>query len=113
MYFPQKVSACGDDYEYKIGNTLQYFTPGTWQTIEYRLIMNTPGVRNGTMQAWVDGVMVLDIRNFLFRDTGATFAIDMLYFSKFFGGGDQSWAPLTAQTADFDELIVSEKPITH
>jgi len=113
LYFPQKVSTCGDDYEYRNGTNPQLFTPGSWQTIEHHLIMNTPGLHNGVLQAWVDGVQVLDIHNFLFREAGASFGIDELYFSTFFGGGDASWAPQAAQIADFDELIVADKPISH
>jgi hypothetical protein len=113
LYAPRKKAVCGDDYHYSKGAEKQLFTPGLWQTVEHRLVMNTPGLNDGVMQAWVDGVLVLDIRDFLFREADASFSIDMLYFSTFFGGGDQSWAPKTAQVADFDELIVADRPISH
>jgi hypothetical protein len=65
------------------------------------------------LQAWFDGQPALDEQAFLFRLAGATYGIDTLYFSTFFGGGDQSWAPASAQIADFDDFIVSTGPITH
>lgn len=111
LYAPRKISACGDDYNYIKGGVNQRFTPGKWQTVEHRLVMNTPGENNGVMQAWVDGVLVLDVKDFLFREAGSSFAIDSLYFSTFFGGGDATWAPEMAQITDFDDLIISQKPI--
>ncbi len=113
LYAPQKISACGDDYHYTKGGANQRFTPGKWQTVEHRLVMNTSGENNGVMQAWLDGELVLDVKDFLFRESGSTFAIDTLYFSTFFGGGDASWAPQASKITDFDDLIVSEKPIGH
>jgi hypothetical protein len=109
IYAPRKKSDCGDDYPYTQNSVRKLFTPGKWQTIQHRLVMNTPGKNDGIMQAWVDGALVLDIQDFLFRESDATFAIDGLYFSTFFGGGDQSWAPQSDQVADFDDLIVAEK----
>ncbi len=113
LYAPRKISPCGDDYHYTKGGVNQRFIPGKWQTVEHRLVMNTPGENNGIMQAWLDGELVLDVKDFLFRETGSSFAIDTLYFSTFFGGGDAEWAPQTPQVTDFDDLIVSEKPIGH
>ena len=89
------------------------FVPGKWQTIEHRIVMNTPGQRDGILQAWVDGALVLDENQFYYRAPGATFAIDALYFSTFFGGSDSTWAPATDQTVDYDDFIVSSRPITH
>ena len=111
LYAPRKISACGDDYHYTKGGVNQHFIPGEWQRVEHRLVMNTPGENNGIMQAWLDGELVLDVKDFLFREAGSNFAIDTLYFSTFFGGGDAEWAPQTSQITDFDDLVVSEKPI--
>ena len=111
LYAPRKISPCGDDYHYTKASVNQRFIPEKWQTVEHRLVMNTPGENNGIMQAWLDGELVLDVKDFLFREAASTFAIDALYFSTFFGGGDAEWAPQTSQITDFDDLVVSEKPI--
>lgn len=113
MYFPAKKSACGDDYHYTSGGADLSFKPGTWHKVEHRLVMNKPGEQDGVLQAWFDGKPALDEPAFLFRLAGASYGIDTLYFSTFFGGGDQSWAPTSAQIADFDDFIVSTGPITH
>lgn len=113
MYFPEKQNACGDDYLYETGNGAVKFQPGSWHTVEHRIVMNTPGATDGIVEAWFDGKMALSDKTFLLRLADGTYGIDTLYFSTFFGGGDSSWAPSTPQIADFDEFIVSTAPITH
>jgi hypothetical protein len=113
MYFPEKQNACGDDYMYDLGNGPIDFQPGKWHTVEHRIVMNTPGEHDGIVEAWFDGAPALSEKAFIYRLAGATFGIDTLYFSTFFGGGDSSWAPSTAQIADFDDFIVSTGPISH
>jgi len=113
MYFPEKVQSCGDDYDYMSGGSAIEFQPGTWHRVEHRLVMNTPGEHDGVVEAWFDGQPALAEKAFLFRLAGATFGIDTLYFSTFFGGSDASWAPPAAQTVDYDDFIVSTGPITH
>jgi hypothetical protein len=107
VYWPDQPNTCGDDRYYD-----HSFTPGTWQTIEHRIVMNTPGEYDGVLQGWVDGELYLDEQSRQWRKTDA-FAIDALYFSTFFGGGSQSWASPKEQWVDFDDLIVSKVPVSH
>lgn len=111
VYYPTQPNTCGDDVKYMSGSVAKLFTPGAWQTIEHRIVMNTPGTADGILEAWVDGELVLSDTARLWRNAGATFGIDTLYFSTFFGGGDASWAPAAAQVADFDDLIVADGAI--
>lgn len=74
--------------------------------------MGTRGQANGVMQAWIDGSMALN-GSLKWRGANASYGIDHLYFSTFFGGGDQSWAPTSQQQADFDDFVVADGPITH
>jgi hypothetical protein len=113
MYWPDKVSTCGDDFAYMDGGAAVTFVPGTWHEIEHRVVMNAPGRKNGVMQAWFDGRSVLDRSDFGYRVAGHSFGIDAMYFSTFFGGSDATWAPATAQVADFDDFRTSTGPITH
>lgn len=113
VYWPDQPNTCGDDLAYDDGVSPKSFAPGVWQTVEHRVKMNTPGLADGVMEAWVDGELALRDEARLWRKEGATFVIDTLYFSTFFGGGDASWAPATPQIADFDDLVVADKPITH
>jgi len=113
VYWPNQPKTCGDNLDYKSSGSNLPFTPGIWHTVEHRIVMNTPGTADGVLQAWFDGELVLDDSARLWRLTGATFGIDSLSFSTFFGGGDASWAPAAAQVADFDDLIVADKAISH
>ncbi|MBK9262765.1 MAG: hypothetical protein IPM54_23550 [Polyangiaceae bacterium] len=113
MYFPEKQNPCGDDFAYDTGNGPIAFQPGTWHTVEHRIVMNTPGENDGVLEAWFDGASALSQKAFSFRLAGATFGIDTLYFSTFFGGSDASWAPTAPQMVDFDDFVVSTGPITH
>lgn len=113
VYYPTQPNSCGDDLSYSTSEGPARFTPGVWQVVEHRLVMNTPGAADGVLEAWVDGVLVLRDTARLWRAVGADFGIDTLYFSTFFGGGDASWAPAAAQIVDFDDLIVADGAISH
>jgi len=112
VYWPDQPNDCGDDRYYRSGGTNVSFQPGRWHTVEHRIKMNTPGQRDGILEGWVDGARYLNETDRQWRRSSA-FAIDALYFSTFFGGGSQPWASPQQQWADFDDLIVSTRPITH
>ncbi len=109
MYYPERTTRCGDDWKYGTAK----FIPGTWHTMEHRIAMGTNGQANGIMQGFMDGKLLLNRTNVKWRVSGANYAIDTLYFSTFFGGSDVSWAPRSSQRIDFDDFVVSDKPITH
>jgi hypothetical protein len=111
VYWPDQPNTCGDDLPYEAGGASLLFVPGTWHTVQHRVRMNTVGSPDGVLQGWVDGELCLSEQTRQWRKVD-TFAIDTLYFSTFFGGGDQSFAPSSAQTVDFDDLVVSRAPIT-
>jgi hypothetical protein len=111
MYFPEKVNDCGDDYGYAIDASAVHFEPGTWHTVEHRLVMNTPGRPDGVLQAWFDGALALDEQTFAFRLADGAYGIDGMYFSTFYGGSDSSWAPDAAQIVDFDDFVIATGPI--
>ena len=111
MYWPDKVAACGDDYDYMLGGQPVAFVPGEWHVVEHHLRMNTPGVADGVLQAWVDGELVLDLDDFLYRTAEYDYEIDAMYFSTFFGGSTPDWGPTADETVDFDDFVLCEQPI--
>lgn len=113
VYHAGKQSQCGDDFEYELDEEPFVFQRGHWHVLEHHLVMNTPGEADGILEAWVDGEPVLVRSDIRYRPAGKNFKIDTLYFSTFFGGNDQSYAPRAAQTLDYDDFIVSTEPITH
>jgi hypothetical protein len=113
VYWPNQPDTCGDDLPYALDGQPRLLTPGTWQTIEHRVKISSPGAADGALEAWVDGTRCLSDTARLWRAADASYAIDTLYFSTFFGGSDETWAPSAAQIADFDDFIVSTRPISH
>ncbi len=113
MYFPEKQNNCGDDYDYMLGDAIASFEPGVWHTLEHHVVMNTPGEHDGLLQAWLDGELVLDAPGFLFRLADGTYSIDAMYFSTFFGGSSNDWAPTKDERVDFDDFVICDGPITH
>jgi len=111
LYFPEKVNSCGDDFPYRVGTTAVNFVPGQWHRVQHRVRMNTPGAHDGVLQGWFDGTLGVDNQAFIYRIATESFGIDALYFSTFFGGSDATWAPAVAQIADFDDIVVSDRPI--
>ena len=105
VYHVNQPTSYGDSTNYQ-GVT---FKPGVWHKIETRIVMNTPGESNGIIQGSFDGVLVLDRRDYNFRNTDA-FAIDKLFFKTFFGGNTTDWAPLEDTFITFDEVVVKTGP---
>lgn len=111
VYHPDQMDMWGQDFNWLIGGERR-FKPGIWHRVEHRIVMNTPGKRNGIIQAWFDGQLALNQRNLCFRDV-PHLVIDAFYFSTFFGGGDSSWSAVKDERIDFDEVIISTAPINH
>jgi len=78
-----------------------------WYEIRQRVKMNTPGQPDGILQIWLDGQLVHDQQDVLFRFTDEL-KIDQMYFSTFFGGGS-SWKTSKDETIFFDDFVVYEQ----
>jgi len=73
-----------------------------WYSIRQRIVMNTPGVRDGILQLWIDGRLVLDQDNLQWRNT-PDLQIDRFFFSTFFGGGF-IWRSSKDEVVFFDDI---------
>ena len=105
VYHPAQSGEWGDDFYWDQGGQ-RSFQPGSWHTVQTRIVMNTPGEEDGVVQSWFDGELALDRAQIRYRDVD-TFSIDTLYFSTFFGGSGSTWAPTADETVDFDDVVVS------
>lgn len=113
VYDVDRPENCGDNYVYDLGAP-RLFVPDQWYLIEHRVVMNTPGVADGVLQGWFDGVLAVERTDVQFRASGDdSLAITSLYFSTFFGGSGADWAPTRDETVFFDDIVVSTSPITH
>lgn len=76
---------------------LLYLKRGAWNTIETRYTMNSPGQSNGVFQAWLNGVLGVDLRDVQYRTAAHPgLSINELMFDTYYGGptsntSDQRW----------------------
>jgi hypothetical protein len=83
-----------------LGRGSFHFTPGKWHCLEQELTLNTPGQADGQLHVWLDSRPVFEQGALFFRSV-QQLAIEGVFFSTFFGGGDSSWAPPSDTHADF------------
>lgn len=99
------------DHGTSLGRGSWSFTAGQWTAIEQQIHLNTPGHNDGSLTVWINGQQVFSQGHLIYRTTNQL-AIDGLFFSTFFGGGDPSWASPTNQHADFAAFTFSDHYIS-
>ena len=110
VYHPDQPDKYGQVFKYTINGEDFVVERDCWYKIVNRVVMNRPKEHDGIVQAWIDGNLVLDIRNLRFRDIDSL-AIDSFYFTTFFGGADASFAPAKDEYIYFDNFIIAVKPL--
>ncbi|KAI8811272.1 hypothetical protein BJ742DRAFT_753808 [Cladochytrium replicatum] len=92
----QYPNVCDDEYGLSLGRGMFKFTAGTWNAIGIYVRLNTPGKRNGIVQIFKNGELVINSTNILFQDadgsSNASLPPTTLMFSTFFGGSTVAWA---------------------
>jgi hypothetical protein len=74
------------------GSTGGVLTPGTWHRIEHRVVLNTPGQRDGIYELRVDGHLGLALDDVEYRtEAHPDLAIDHIVSTWFFGGGSDQY----------------------
>ena len=82
------------------------FADGRWHEVQETVVMNTPGVANGTLTVSIDGgVQVATETNAEFDQANDTAQVTGLLFSTFYGGGCSAPSPM--ETVDFADFSVS------
>ncbi|OPY65288.1 MAG: hypothetical protein A4E63_03044 [Syntrophorhabdus sp. PtaU1.Bin050] len=112
VYNPDQPTNYGQIFKYTANGEDIVAKQGKWYRIINRVVMNTPRKHDGIVQAWVNGELVLDIRDLRFRDTDAM-SIDSFLFSTFFGGDDETWAAAKDESIYFDNFLISTSPLAH
>ena len=103
VYYDGKSNDCGDNYGYDLGE--RELQPNRYYRITQKVTITDPGEPNGRVEAWVDGVKVLDEGGFLFRDTDA-FGINQLIFQSYFGGDEPSWGHPRVETQYYRDVRI-------
>jgi len=109
VYYPEQADIWGD-YFYWTPEETARLIPGRWHCLESAVCLNTPGEHDGSLRAWLDGTEALQVDDLRFRDV-ADLGIDVLYFSSFFGGGDEEWAAAKDEYAVFDNFVMATEYI--
>jgi hypothetical protein len=105
VYHPDQPESYGEDFSWSHGGTPQFFQRGRWYEVVHEIQVNTPGLNDGSITAWLDGERALEAEGMRFRDVD-DFAIDGMYFSTFFGGSNSSWAATADETILFDDFVI-------
>ncbi len=117
IYFMGQESVYGDDFKWDLNGTIpqKQFTTGTWHRIVNKVSMNTiaspgNGDKNGRVQTWLDGELVLDVDTLRLRDYD-TVKVDKFYLSTFHGGSSTEWAPTHDCFIRYDNFTISTDSI--
>jgi hypothetical protein len=95
-YLPEKNGQYGES----VSPGAWTFTPGQWHRLEQEVIVNQTGSRDGVLRVWVDGELVANRADILYRVNDDVLVAGLM-FSTFFGGHDPSWASPRTQSAFF------------
>lgn len=107
LYYAEQSNQYGESFT--ISNS--QFSTDVWHRLTQEIIVNDSDESNAEIRVWVDGYLMLEKKNFKLRtSSGNDGLIDSFYFSNFFGGNDETWAPWRDCTACFDEITVSSTP---
>ncbi len=105
-YHPGQADSYGDNLW--SGSTL---TPDAWHHVTARYAMNTitngVGNRDGVLRVWLDGKLVVNRSDFVFRNRSDVH-VSHLYWDLFYGGATTSWAPKVDTDIDTDNLVVTD-----
>ena len=100
LYHSGQAGRYGDDIEWH-----RPFVDGTWHHVRQCHTMNTVGKANGVLKAWLDGDVVVDRTDVLYR-TDPNVHITHFDWSIFRGGSDSAWAGRTDGYVDLDNVRV-------
>ncbi|KZV77090.1 polysaccharide lyase family 14 protein [Peniophora sp. CONT] len=84
---------CNDEFGASIGRGDFSFASGQWNKVSLAIQLNNPvDTANGRAQVYYNDLLLIDRSDLVFR-TNDNLTAQGMYFSTFFGGNDESWAP--------------------
>jgi hypothetical protein len=92
LYDQNRQNNCGDDYIFSNGADIAV---NQWSRITERVVINTPGQKNGIVQAWFNGKQVVSLTAVELRGSvsATTAMVDGVSLQTFYGGSTSDWAP--------------------
>lgn len=92
--YAHDMKVTGQEYGRGPAPTPSVFRAGESHKVEMRCKLNTPGQDDGLVQAWVNGVLVAEMTDFMARNNDSL-RHGLCSRHLFFGGGNQTWASWT------------------
>jgi hypothetical protein len=105
LYHQDRKSGCGDEFDFPgPGN----FSAAKPNRITEHVVINTPGQKNGVVEAWFNGAKVVSLTNIQLRGNVAanTARIDQVSLQTFYGGSTTAWAPSKNTQSSFKGFVV-------
>jgi hypothetical protein len=103
VYGPEQEGRFGDNVAWH-----RAFVPGTWHRVTQCHTMNTVGAADGRLEAWMDGVKVVDVRDQVYRLRDDV-RVSHLNWSVFRGGDSVTWAGSRTGYVDIDNVTVTTR----
>jgi hypothetical protein len=101
LYHLDQEGDCGDGLLWQPGILDQ----DRWYCIEGHIRMNTPGIADGRVDAWVDGTPALAWPDVAFRRAGEDLGVRHFWANIYFGGTDVNPSDLVSS---IDNIVVSD-----
>lgn len=106
-YHPDKERRCGVDFRWG-----QMVKPGEWHEIKLYMKMNVPGIANGVQKVWLNGVLVFEKEDMLYRNRPGH-KIEKFLLNNFHGGNANGpnasdFAPEKDQAVWIDDILIQE-----
>lgn len=94
-------------------NSMIQIVRDQWYSIVVKINMNTQNVADGQITVYLDGQVVMDRNDYLFRSGSGNWGWDINQLIYFFGGNGPGWAPGTDSYVYEDDWVFSESLPTH
>ena len=107
VYHPDQPGDYGDVLFWQPARAIEL---GKWHTIQTMVQLNQPSKTDGRIISWLNGKIVLDEKDFHFRDINGL-EIDRFQFVSFFGGQGADWAPTKDEYTYIDDIRLSVNPV--
>ncbi|KAI7869603.1 uncharacterized protein EV154DRAFT_530699 [Mucor mucedo] len=100
-----KVNICNPDYGFSLGRNKFQFKTGKWTSVRQVLTLNTAGKKNGKLNVYVNGKLVIQEKNLVFRTSSSGRVVGIM-FHTFFGGSDSTWKSPKSQYSYFKNFYL-------
>lgn len=109
VYHQNKTEACGEyNYIDDASETDNYFhfQKEVMYTLEMRVVMNTPGQKNGYIETYINGVKMSTTPEYTLSESG-NYGINFFVFNLYIGGDTSDWELANPSTLYLDNFVLS------